>query len=64
MTQYKLAEVNVRLWERVDVSFAAHPDVNIIVGINGSGKTTLLSAIEKNIRGRIDEQGRCIYIGA
>lgn len=39
MEQFKLSEVNVQLWDKYNVSFTPHTDVNIIVGINGSGKT-------------------------
>lgn len=55
----KLSEINVRMWDKYDISFIPHHDVNIIVGINGSGKTTLLSEIEKSI---VDTDIPCIYI--
>lgn len=55
----KLSEINVRMWDKYDISFIPHHDVNIIVGINGSGKTTLLSEIEKAI---VDTDIPCIYI--
>lgn len=48
MAQIKISDVNIALWDKYNVSFSPHPNVNIIVGINGSGKTTLLSEIEKS----------------
>ena len=57
MSQIKIPEVDVNLWNEYTVKFNPHPDVNIIVGINGSGKTTLLSEIEKTI-----PKGSYIYI--
>ena len=50
-SESKLSEICVRMWDKYDVSFIPHFDVNIIVGINGSGKTTLLSEIEKSVAG-------------
>ena len=49
MNQIKISEIDVNLWNKYNVNFTPHPDVNIIVGKNGSGKTTLLSAIERTI---------------
>lgn len=45
--------------DKYHVSFAPHPDVNIIVGINGSGKTTLLTEIENTV---LKNQEECIYL--
>lgn len=62
MEQFKLSEVNVQLWDKYNVSFTPHTDVNIIVGINGSGKTTLLTEIEKAAKDVTMADGECIYI--
>ncbi len=62
MEQFKLSEVNVQLWDKYNVSFTPHTDVNIIVGINGSGKTTLLTEIEKAAKDVAMGDGECIYI--
>lgn len=62
MSQIKIQEVDVNLWNKYKVRFIPHSDVNIIVGINGSGKTTLLSAMEKNLAKKIGKAGRYIYI--
>lgn len=62
MEQFKLSEVNVQLWDKYNVSFTPHTDVNIIVGINGSGKTTLLTEIEKAVKDVAMADGECIYI--
>lgn len=59
MAQFKLSHIDVRLWDKYHVSFAPHPDVNIIVGINGSGKTTLLTEIENTV---LKNQEECIYL--
>lgn len=59
MAQFKLSHIDVRLWDKYHVSFAPHPDVNIIVGINGSGKTTLLTEIENTVLKNHEE---CIYL--
>lgn len=62
MEQLRLSDVNIRLWDKYNVSFTPHPDVNIIVGINGSGKTTLLTEIEKAVKDVVIDADRCIYI--
>jgi putative ABC transporter, ATP-binding protein len=62
MEQLRLSDVNIRLWDKYNVSFTPHPDVNIIVGINGSGKTTLLTEIEKAVKDAVIDDGGCIYI--
>lgn len=59
MAQFKLSHIDVRLLDKYHVSFAPHPDVNIIVGINGSGKTTLLTEIENTV---LKNQEECIYL--
>lgn len=35
------------LWERYDIVWNLHHDVNVLAGINGSGKTTILNCIYK-----------------
>lgn len=62
MAQSKLSQVDVKLWDKYNVSFAPHPDVNIIVGLNGSGKTTLLTEIEKTVLKWRKNEDECIYI--
>lgn len=62
MEQLSLSDVNICLWDKYNVSFTPHPDVNIIVGINGSGKTTLLTEIEKAVKDVVIDADRCIYI--
>jgi predicted ATP-binding protein involved in virulence len=34
-----------KLWNRVDLDWAFHPDINILFGENGSGKSTILKLI-------------------
>ncbi|MFN0203252.1 MAG: AAA family ATPase, partial [Bacteroidia bacterium] len=34
-----------KLWDRFDIGWNLHPDVNILAGDNGSGKTTILECI-------------------
>lgn len=62
MTDIKLSQVDVSLWNKNQVSFIPYPDVNIIVGINGSGKTTLLAELEKNLAKRLGKDHTYIYI--
>lgn len=33
------------LWQRYDIVWNLHPDVNILAGINGSGKTTIFNCV-------------------
>jgi recombinational DNA repair ATPase RecF len=41
-----LEKVRIKgLWNRLDVKWDLHPDVNILVGENGTGKSTILSMI-------------------
>lgn len=62
MSQIKIQEVHVSLWDKCNVSFSPHADVNIIVGINGSGKTTLLCEIEKIATKNLEDKSLCVYI--
>lgn len=39
------------LWDRYDIEWNLHPDVNVLAGINGSGKTTILNCIHELISG-------------
>lgn len=50
MSQVRLKDISVDIWNRKQVEFQANPDVNIIMGINGSGKTTFLSNLYKSIQ--------------
>ena len=47
MSQTRISEVNIGIWNKQQVQFQANPDVNIIMGINGSGKTTFLNNLYK-----------------
>ena len=49
MSQIKISEVNVNIWNKQQVNFHPHTDVNIIMGINGSGKTTFLNNLYKSL---------------
>lgn len=62
MEQFKLDRVDVKLWDKYNVSFAPHSHVNIIVGNNGSGKTTLLTEIEKFALKNGVGKDECVYI--
>ena len=35
MSQTRISEVNIGIWNKKQVQFQANPDVNIIMGING-----------------------------
>jgi ABC-type cobalamin/Fe3+-siderophores transport system ATPase subunit len=42
----KISKVEVKsLWNRFDLDWTLHPDVNVLSGINGSGKSTILKCI-------------------
>ena len=62
MAQTKISEVNVCIWGKQQVQFAANPDVNIIMGINGSGKTTFLHNLYKSLLDGDDSEGNVIYL--
>lgn len=62
MSQVKIPEVNINLWNKYKVIFKPNADVNIIVGINGSGKTTLLTEMEKVISKSPARRNSYIYI--
>ncbi len=62
MSKIKVPEVDAILWNKYNVKFEPHPDVNIIVGINGSGKTTLLSEIEKSLSKSSEKSNSYIYV--
>ena len=49
MSLSRISEVNIDLWNKQKVQFAAHPDVNIIMGVNGSGKTTFLKNLYESL---------------
>lgn len=49
MTEIRIKDININIWNHQVVQFSAHPDVNIIMGINGSGKTTFLSNLYKSL---------------
>lgn len=56
MTQTKISEININIWNKHTVKFAAHSDVNIIMGLNGSGKTTLLENLYKQLTTQADKE--------
>jgi ABC-type lipoprotein export system ATPase subunit len=42
----KISKIEIKsLWNRFDLEWNLHPDVNILSGINGSGKSTILDCI-------------------
>ena len=42
----KIVKIDIKsLWNRFDLSWTLHPDVNILSGINGSGKSTILNCV-------------------
>lgn len=49
MAEIRIKDINIGIWNNQKVQFAAHSDVNIIMGINGSGKTTFLSNLYKSL---------------
>lgn len=64
MIYTKLKEIRTQLWNKYDVHFTAHDDVNIIVGVNGSGKTTLLNAINKLALKNIEDKNQIVYVSS
>ncbi|MDE6578170.1 MAG: ATP-binding protein [Muribaculaceae bacterium] len=62
MSNIRIQEINISLWDKYTVSFIPNPDVNIIVGINGSGKTTLLREIDKSLAKTYGKGDFYIYI--
>lgn len=46
----KITKVEIKgLWNRFDLSWDLHPDVNVLSGINGSGKSTIKIQHDKYI---------------
>ena len=62
MSESIIKEVNVSLWNKINVCFIPNKGVNIIVGINGSGKTTLLNRIEQTYLKDMVDRDSYIYI--
>ena len=62
MSQTRISEVNIGIWNKHQVQFQANLDVNIIMGINGSGKTTFLNNLYKSLLGSIDNKDNVIYL--
>jgi ABC-type cobalamin/Fe3+-siderophores transport system ATPase subunit len=62
MSQSKITEVNVSIWNKKQVQFQAHPDVNIMMGINGSGKTTFLKNLCKSLLDQKGSEDDIIYL--
>jgi ABC-type lipoprotein export system ATPase subunit len=47
----KISKVEIKsLWNRFDLEWNLHPDVNILSGINGSGKSTILGCMTSFLR--------------
>jgi energy-coupling factor transporter ATP-binding protein EcfA2 len=52
----KISKVEIEsLWNRFDLTWNLHPDVNILSGINGSGKSTILNYIAGLLLGTIPD---------
>lgn len=49
MADPRVKDINISIWNNQKVKFAAHSDVNVIMGINGSGKTTFLNNLYKSL---------------
>lgn len=49
-----IEEFKCSLWNKYDLCFKAHDDVNLIVGINGSGKTTLLNKLYQELCKKVE----------
>lgn len=62
MSQTKISEINISIWNKRQVQFQANPDVNIIMGINGSGKTTFLNNLYKSLLENKDTKEDVIYL--
>ena len=62
MSQTRISEINIGIWNKHLVQFQANPDVNIIMGINGSGKTTFLNNLYKSLIGSNDTNDSVVYI--
>ena len=62
MSETKIAEVKVGIWNKLTVRFHAHDDVNIIMGINGSGKTTFLNNLYKSLLGGGASRSDVVYL--
>ena len=62
MSQTRISEVNISIWNKQQVQFQANPDVNIIMGINGSGKTTFLNNLYKSLLGSKDTKDNVVYL--
>ena len=62
MSQTRISEVNISIWNKQQVLFQANPDVNIIMGINGSGKTTFLNNLYKSLIGSKDTKDNVVYL--
>ena len=62
MSETKIAEVEVSIWNKLTVQFPAHDDVNIIMGINGSGKTTFLNNLYKSLLDGDASRSNVVYL--
>ncbi len=52
----KISKVEIEsLWNRFDLTWNLHPDVNILSGINGSGKSTILNCIASLFTGTMPD---------
>ncbi len=62
MAETKNKDINISIWNHQKVQFAAHPDVNIIMGINGSGKTTFLSNLYHSLTANKKDTENIVYL--
>lgn len=62
MPQIRITQVDINLWNKCQVQFQAHPDVNIIMGINGSGKTTFLNNLYKSLLDNNRRKDAIVYL--
>lgn len=62
MSQTKISEVSIGIWNKQQVQFQAHLDVNIMMGVNGSGKTTFLNNLHKSLLAENTSKENIVYL--